>query len=290
MTRVITLDEMLPFLDSKKILKEIENGMEAIAEGSIILPPPGHLELKGGDVHIKSAAYTNGKMYVIKVASSFSGKTDGMILLFCQKTGKPLAVLLDEGLLTELRTAIAGALCFKRYAPRKIKGVGIVGTGNQAYYQLKVLRELYAPSKMMVWGRNKKRTEGFAQKHGVIAAKDLDHLTQECNVIVTTTSAESPILFSHQIQPGTHITAMGSDQPGKQELDPAILEKGRVFVDSKEQCLAFGETAHANCTPIQLMQGERESETEITIADLTGVGIQDLAIAAIIYQNIEETE
>lgn len=283
MTQVITLQEIKPILEISSLIETIEEGMQALVEGSVVLPPVTHLPLELGDVHIKSAAYKNGEIYAIKVASSFEGKTDGMILLFSQKTGHPIAILLDEGYLTEFRTGIAGAICAKRFAPKKIKAIGIVGTGNQAYFQLKVLKELYPEERFFVWGRSLEKAEKFAKQHHILLADDLDILTQSCNLIVTTTSAEKPLLFASQIHAGTHITAMGSDQQGKQELDPALLQNGRVFVDSLEQCLAFGEASHAQCSPIELLKGKRESENEITIADLTGVGIQDLAIATYVY-------
>jgi len=289
MNQIITLEEMKPHLQIPPLIEAIEKGMRAFSEGKVLLPPVGHLPFKLGDVHVKSAAYIDGEVYVIKIASSFGSITDGMMLLFCQKTGHPLAVLLDEGYLTELRTGIVGAICAKRFASKRIEGIGIIGTGNQAFFQLKVLREIFPHEKIIVWGRNKNKAKTFAKEHKITVVDHLDELTKTCNLIVTTTSAHEPFLFAHQIRPGTHITAMGSDQIGKQELDTTLIQKARVFVDSLEQCLAFGEASHAPCSPVEIFTGKRETEEEITIADLTGVGIQDLAIASYVYHKIQET-
>jgi ornithine cyclodeaminase len=131
-------------------------------------------------------------------------------------------------------------------------------------------------------------------------AKDLNELTSACNLIVTTTSSSKPLLFAHQIRPGTHITAVGTDDFGKQELDSEIFMKAdKVVVDSRSQCMQFGDVSYAIGQDLikkeRLIElGEviedsslgRNSETEITVADLTGVAIQDLQIAAVVFDQI----
>jgi ornithine cyclodeaminase len=129
-------------------------------------------------------------------------------------------------------------------------------------------------------------------------AKDLAQLTADCNLIVTTTSSAKPLLFAHQIRPGTHITAVGADDVGKQEIDPEIFAKAdKVIVDSQSQCIELGDVSYA--VKRGLIEKERlielgnvimnsslgrTSESEITVADLTGVAIQDLQIAATILE------
>ena len=132
-------------------------------------------------------------------------------------------------------------------------------------------------------------------------AKDINQLTAACNLIVTTTSSSKPLLLAHQIRPGTHITAVGTDDIGKQELDPEIFVKAnRIVVDSRSQCTQFGDVSYA--IRQNLIKGEqlvelgeviensaygRNSETEITVADLTGLAIQDLEIAALVFNQFQ---
>jgi ornithine cyclodeaminase len=156
----------------------------------------------------------------------------------------------------------------------------------------------------MVWGRDGQKAQKFAMHEGLSewnfeVAKDLNQLIAECNLIVTTTASSEPLLFAHQLKPGTHITAMGADDIGKQELDESVfLRADRVVVDSKSQCSLFGDTSSALKKGFirldRLVElGEvivdpslgRTSEEQITVCDLTGVAIQDLQIAQSIYES-----
>ena len=156
----------------------------------------------------------------------------------------------------------------------------------------------------MIWGRDEakaKRLKDHPDLHGwsIEVAKDLNELTAACNLIVTTTSSSKPLLWAHQIKPGTHITAVGTDDFGKQELDPEIFMKAdRIVVDSRSQCAEFGDVSYAIRQNLlkkeRLIElGEviedrsigRNSETEITVADLTGVAIQDLQIATVVFDH-----
>lgn len=223
---------------------------------------------------------------------------NGLMILFDKKTGMPICILLDEGYLTDLRTAAAGAIAAKYLAPKHISCIGIVGTGTQAYYQVRLLESVTDCRKVMIWGRDSSKAVQLSNnpdlKHFHIKiAKELNELTAACNLIVTTTSSSTPLLFAEHIHKGTHITAVGADDVGKQELDAHIFKKAdRIIVDSCCQCSIFGDTSFALRAGLivsnQMIElgsiienpsSGRTNEEQITVADLTGVAIQDLQIA-----------
>jgi len=226
------------------------------------VPPVGFLNFAEppGDVHLKYG-YLNGEdYYVIKVASSFYRNSDlglpnnnGLIMVFNQKTGGAEFILLDEGWLTDVRTAAAGAVAAKHLAPKSIHKIGIVGTGVQAKMQLEFLQTVVDSKDCLVWGRDSKKTlnmiDELASRQSIQqwdltikAADSLEHLVSQCNMIVTTTPVQEPLIFAHHVQKGTHITAMGADDHGKQELESLLLNKADVVVaDSISQCIDHGE-------------------------------------------------
>jgi len=310
--KILSRQQIEQALSIPAVLEAIEQGFIAYSQGQTVMPPVASLRFDHppGDCHIKYGYARNGKAYVVKIASGFPDNPNislpsgnGLMLLFDQMTGKPLAILLDEGFLTDIRTAAAGCLAAKYMAPKNISCIGIVGTGAQAYYQLKLLSHATICREVMIWGRDSAKAHRLKVHPDLFewkirVADSLDQLAAECNLIVTTTSSSDPLLFSYQIQPGTHITAVGADDFGKQELDPDIFTKAdRIVVDSRSQCMEYGDVAHAikmgslkkedlyEMGEIALDSSfQRTSEKEITVADLTGVAIQDLQIAASIFE------
>jgi ornithine cyclodeaminase len=255
-------------------------------------------------VHIKYGYITGDDYYVIKIASGFfeNPKLDlpssnGLMLVFSQKTGTLEALLLDEGHLTDIRTAVAGAITAKYLAPSSIERIGIVGTGVQARLQLEYLAPVTDCRDVLVWGRGDDKLSAYeqdmtAEGFKVATTTDADDIIASCNLIVTTTAATSPIL-SGPVQFGTHITAVGSDTHDKQELHAGILKGADVVVaDSISQCLERGEIYQAlksnAITESDLVElgsiiaGDavgRKSDEQITVADLTGVAVQDIQIS-----------
>jgi ornithine cyclodeaminase len=225
--------------------------------------------------------------------------------LFSQQTGQPIAVLLDEGHLTDTRTAVAGAIAARHLAPKHIERVGIVGTGIQARLQLRYLQGVTPCRQVLVWGRGIPQLESYQaemSQHGFHIETTLkaDDVLGSCNLIVTTTPATEPLLMASGLQSGTHITAVGSDTPHKQELDAQILARADVVVaDSIAQCLLRGEIYQAIKAGLldkeQLVElgdvirgtvAGRTTDTQITVADLTGVAVQDVQIGVGIYENL----
>jgi ornithine cyclodeaminase len=295
-----------------EILDAIEKGFVMYSRQQAVIPPVAtlHFDHPPGDCHIKYGYAKEGKYYIVKVASGFPDNPssgipvgNGLMILFDKKTGVPVCILLDEGYLTDLRTAAAGAIAAKYLAPKHISCIGLIGTGTQAYYQLRLLESVTDCRKVMIWGRDKSKALQFSKNPDlklfhIEIAKDLDKLTASCNLIVTTTSSSTPLLFAQQIQKGTHITAIGADDVGKQELDAHIFKKAdRIIVDSCSQCSLFGDTSFALraglITSDQMIElgsiienssSGRTNEEQITIADLTGIAIQDLQIAVAAIQ------
>jgi ornithine cyclodeaminase len=231
------------------------------------------------------------------------------MLLFCQKTGQLLAVLLDEGHLTDIRTVIASMITLKYLAPKKIHTIGIIGTGIQAKLQLEYLQIVTTCTNILVWGRNPDNTAAFKNhfkdsNYNIRVVNSIEELAENSNVIITTTPSTAPLLKANQIKLGTHITAIGSDTPEKIELDSSIIQKADILVsDSISQSKTRGEIFKArqnNCLDetklvelgnlIKNPTLGRMNNHQITIADLTGVAVQDIMIATAIYNSSKNKE
>lgn len=306
----ITLKEIKPLLANIDLIAAMQEGFIQYSKGNCVVPPVGELifEQAKGETHIKYGYIKNDDYYVIKIASGFYNNpklglssSQGMILLFDQKTGVPVCILLDEGHLTGMRTAAAGALAAKYFAPKNVKTIGIVGTGTQARLQLQLLKDVTPCREIWVCGRNPENVQTFIDdmQHDwhVQAATSTAELAQHCKLIVTTTPATQPLLQVTNIQAGTHITAVGSDTATKQELDSEILAKADlVIADSIPQSQSRGEIFRAvqngTITPqkvielgnaLQDQSLQRQNDQQITVADLTGVAVQDIMIAKAVY-------
>jgi len=304
------IESALPGID---LVPVIESAFVAYSNGEAVVPPVGELifEDPPGEVHIKYGYLSNDKYYVIKVASGFYDNpvlgipsSNGLLLLFDKQTGQLKAILLDEGILTDIRTAVAGAIAAKHLTPSNVGCIGIVGTGVQAILQLEYLKPVCPCREVLVWGRDAQKCRSYISKaeslgFNVTVAKKANDILSECNLIVTTTPAEEPILTS-PAKPGTHITAVGSDTHNKQELSTSLMKAADVVVaDSIEQCLVRGEIHHAiKDNSVQeeqvlelghIIAGSvigRISEDQVTIMDLTGVAVQDIGIAKAVYETL----
>ena len=251
--KILGLEEIRRRLRGVDLVAAIEAAFVAYSEGRSTVPPVGELLLPAGEVHIKYGCIEGEEFYVIKVASGFYGNpalglpsSNGLMLLFRQATGEPAALLRDEGFLTDTRTAVAGAIAAKHLAPREVSCIGIVGTGVQARMQLQYLRSVTACRRVLAWGRGESQLARFrleAQSLGfaVETTREAGEILAACQLVVTTTPATEPLLFASELRPGTHITAVGSDTPHKQELDGEILQRSDLVVaDSRSQCRSGG--------------------------------------------------
>jgi ornithine cyclodeaminase len=308
--KIYTKNEIEQAIDIPFLMQEIEDGLRLASEGKVISAPVSfmHFESPKGDVHIKSGAFLDGEMYVVKIASGFYENallglpsSNGVMLLFSQKTGKLITILLDEGRLTDLRTGLAGAIAAKYLAPLSITKIGIIGTGTQAQEQLLHLQHVTPCRNVLVWGRDWLKAKKFAsdprlKDFDIIVSQYIEEITHNCNLIVTTTPSSKPLLFGHQLQPGTHITAVGADDVGKQELDESVFDRADlIIVDSLQQCSCYGDLSHAKNADLNsvielgkwLQEARKREPHWITVADLTGLAIEDLQVAKAIYAKLE---
>ena len=307
MTKVFKLEEILDALTDIDVVDVIAKGFRVLSEGKVIIPPIGEMLFPDvdGELHIKYGAIKGDEDFVVKMATGFFQNPSkglspfsGCMMVFSQKTGHISSVLLEEGELTNHRTAAAGAVAAKCLAPKSVNMIGIVGTGVQSRLQALYLQKITDCRNLVIWGRNKDKAE--------LAAVDMHKMGYEANVvenlydlckvsqlIVTTTPATSPLLKLEMIAPGTHITAMGSDTSDKCELSPEILDLADIVAaDSIEQAIQRGEISQAlkagKCNKDKLVElgsiiidpsKGRTNDQQITIADLSGVAIQDIMIA-----------
>ena len=311
---IIKKETIQNILKSLELVPIIEDGFIAYSKGKSVVPPVGELTFAEppGDVHIKYGYIIGDSYYVIKVASGFwenekygVSNGQGMMLLFCQKTGQPKAVLLDDAILTDIRTAIAGQICARRFA-NKIEMIGVLGTGLQARLQVQYLSGVTECRQVMVWGRSSKKMKQYKNDmknlgFEVLLGKSAKQVASVCNFIITATASKKPLLFKNDILEGTHITAMGSDTPDKRELGPGVVKSADIIVaDSIIQCQERGEIANAikdgdlfnNIVELGNVLSEdqlgRTNDRQITIADLTGVAVQDVQIATAVYNKYLE--
>jgi ornithine cyclodeaminase len=310
---ILSLPIIREYLKTVDLIPLIEQGFIEYSSGNAVVPPVGELifEDPPGDTHIKYGYIKHQPYYVIKIASGFyenaklgipSGQ--GLMLLFSQQTGELLSVLLDEGYLTDIRTVIASMITIKYLALSKVDCVGIVGTGMQAKLQLEYLNKVCDCKNIMVWARNHENAVAY-QNHfrntdfKIAIAPTISELAQSCNLIITTTPSRQPLLEASQIRKGTHITALGSDTSEKIELSPEIIKNADIVVsDSIPQSKSRGEVYQARnqgcLDELKLIElGAlirnpslgRTNDKQITIADLTGVAVQDIMIATAIFNH-----
>ena len=313
--KTYSLNEIKSALEGVDLIPLIEAGFVAYSEGRSVVPPVGELVFKDppGDVHIKYGYIKGDDYYCIKIASGFYENEkvglpggSGMMLLFRQKTGESVCVLHDEAYLTDVRTAVAGAISAKYLAPKEVSAIGVIGSGRQARLQVEYLDGIVDCKNVAVWGRTPEKVDRYqndmiTKGYVVTVCDSPSEVAERSNLIITTTTATEPLLSADDISSGTHITAMGSDTHEKRELDGGILAKADlVAADSIPQCRERGEIAWclregaiAEGDILELgnvINGQspgRTSEDQITVADLTGVAVQDIQIATAVYGALE---
>ncbi|MDO9639546.1 MAG: ornithine cyclodeaminase family protein [Pseudotabrizicola sp.] len=269
---------------------------EALGEGRQYGFKSG-LDRAGGQLGVKAGGYFPGN------AARGIINHQSTVFLFDPETGRPTAMV-GGGLLTALRTAAAAAISIDRLARRDAKVLGMVGAGHQAGFQLRAAARVRGFERVIGWNLHPEmldRLGAIAAELGVpFEAVPLARMV-EADVIVTITSSPAASLLSAHVSPGTHLACMGTDTKGKQEVEPALLGRASVFTDEIAQAVSIGEAQHAVAaglldataiTPLgDVITGAhpgRRTEDEITLFDGTGVGLQDLAVAAMAVRRAEE--
>jgi ornithine cyclodeaminase len=309
--KIFNLKQIKNVIDKIDITPLIEEGFVAYSQGNSVVPPVGEMifENPPGETHIKYGYIKEDDFFVIKIVSGFNENfkldlpsSSGLVLLFYQKSGMLASVLLDEGYLTNVRTAAAGRIVAKYLAPKKITSIGVFGTGIQARMQVSYLETVTSCKDVVAWGLPSDDFDSYkcdmeALGYRVTTTLRSEDVTRNCNLIITATPSIKPLILSSQVQRGTHITAMGSDTPMKQELDPKILEMADILVsDSILQSKVRGEISQALQNGIIREEKivelgdvinssdlKRVSDDQITVCDLTGVAVQDVQIAKAVH-------
>jgi ornithine cyclodeaminase len=305
--RLVSLPELHALLADFDCIAAMEQAFRAVSEGSIVAPPGGELlfDDPAGDAHIKFGYRQASEHYIVKIIAGFYDNAKlglpglgGLVLVLSRRTGVPVAILLDDGWLTNLRTAAAGAVAARYLAPKSVTAIGVLGTGVQARMQVEQLQKVTPCRDLVVWGRsafNARQYESDMETRGfhVSIAPSPSAVAERANLIVTVTPAKSPLLTKADIRRGTHITAIGADTAEKTELDPAILAAADIVaVDERELALGRGEVGKAIQARVigsdRLVElGEivvdpargRRSESQITVIDLGGTAAQDILMA-----------
>ncbi|MGR3250985.1 MAG: cyclodeaminase [Paracoccus sp. (in: a-proteobacteria)] len=283
----------------------VEAGFRRLAEGGVVMPPvmSMHLPDVNGEVDVKTAFVPGIEGFAVKISPGFFDNsalglpsTSGMMVVLDARTGRVRAVLLDNGWLTDVRTAAAGGVAARWLSRPDAARVAILGAGLQARMQLQALRLVRPVTSAVIWARDLSRAQALADEVTGIdirATPDAEEAVAQADIIVTTTPATQPILQAGWLRDGQHVTAMGSDQPGKNELDPECLARADLYVaDRASQTRLMGElraaieagTHSGNHVPElgDIIAGKHPGRTDrdqITICDLTGTGVQDTAIA-----------
>lgn len=287
----------------------IEDAFRKLATERVVMPPILRLDLEDqhGEVDVKTAYVPGLSGFAIKISPGFFDNPkkglpslNGLMVLFSTETGLVQAVLFDNGYLTDVRTAAAGAVAARWLAPAQVRVAGVVGAGAQARLQLQALCLVRQVEAAVVYARDGAKARAYAQEMSeqlplsVRAVDSVQELAQVSDVVVTTTPATSPLLRAEWLRPGQHVTAMGSDAEHKNELHPEVIARADRYVcDRRGQALRLGELHHAVAAGVvpedldvaelgEVIAGQREgrsSADQLTIADLTGTGVQDTAIA-----------
>ena len=314
--RIIGMESLRPLLDRRRVITAVREALIRQAEGGVQSPPPGQLLFTQprGDCHIKYGHVSGSRTFAIKVATGFYENpqrglpvNQGLILLFDAHTGLPQVLFRDDGWLTAWRTAAATAIAAATLAPPRVTAIGVLGTGLQASLALEWLPDTLGPQPLMVWGRNRRKADELAASAGsggrpVLAVDRIENIFERCNIVITTTPASAPLFDAGLVRPGTHIVGIGADSPNKQELPAKLFRRAsQVLTDDHAQCLdhgdygaavregAIGPTAdvmigHVLAGKVSLTR----APDDISIVDLTGVAVEDIAIADLFLSLLEE--
>lgn len=289
----------------------VEDAFRALASGAVVMPPILRLDIAeaNGEVDVKTAYVPGLSSFAIKVSPGFFDNpklglpsVNGLMLVMSARTGLIEAIFLDNGYLTDIRTAAAGAVAARHLSRPDSTVAGIIGAGVQARLQLEALTLVRPIRKAVVWARDPEKARTMASEIAerlgieITALADIRAVVEAADILVTTTPATAPLVHADWFRPGQHLTAMGSDAEHKNEVDPALVKRADIYVaDSLGQTRRLGELHHAISAGL-VGSGEEFAElgsviagispgrtdaSQITFADLTGTGVQDTAIATL---------
>lgn len=289
----------------------VEDCFRALATQAVAMPPILRLDIPehNGEVDVKTAYVPGLDGFAIKISPGFFdnpklglASVNGLMVLLSARTGLVEAILLDNGYLTDVRTAAAGAVAAKWLSRPDARMAGIIGAGMQARMQLDALRLVRDIDSVFLWARDGERAarcaDDMRNRTGlpVTVCTVPAEVMASADIVVTTTPSPKPLIEADWLSPGQHVTAMGSDAEHKNELSPAVIARADLYVaDRVSQTSVLGELHHAIAAGLvppnadlpelgQIVAGQRPGRTgpqQITVCDLTGTGVQDTAIATL---------
>ncbi|NIR44333.1 MAG: ornithine cyclodeaminase family protein [Gemmatimonadetes bacterium] len=311
--RTIEEEAIRAAVGAPEALDAVESAFAALGRGAASLPAPMGLEIPEveGEVHIKSAHIAGAPVFAVKIASGFYRNVDrdlptgsGLMMVFAADTGFPVALLLDNGYLTDLRTAAAGALAARYLAHERLDTVAVLGSGVQARYQACALQGVRSWRRTVAWSPTAANLRRYCTEMetelGIpfTAAAEPEDAVGAADLVITVTPSRRPLFDAAALRENATVIAVGSDGPDKRELATSVLARAdKIVVDRLSQCAALGELHHA-VTEGKLSEGDvhaelgeivigqakgRESD-ELIICDLTGVGVQDAAVAEVAWR------
>ena len=304
----------------REAIDVVQQAFAELAGGHVVMPPilSMSIEDQNGEVDVKTAYVPGLEGFAIKVSPGFFDNPklglpslNGLMILFSSQTGVVQAVLLDNGYLTEIRTAAAGAVAADHLAKRDIRTAGVIGAGSQADLQMRALKLVRDFEELLVWARDRDKALAYAERMSdllgcsIRAVTSAEDCVRNADIVVTTTPSREALIRADWLHPGLHITAMGSDSDEKNELDPNVLLSADRFVcDRRTQSVTLGEMRSAIAAGVMGEDAEvdelgelcaqskpgRESDEQVTVCDLTGTGVQDTAIATHAYRHAVANE
>ncbi|MGA9139262.1 MAG: ornithine cyclodeaminase family protein [Methanocella sp.] len=312
MVRLLSNADVAAVISMGDIIPVVENAFSEYARNNVVMPCKIYLDVQGyGDFRAMPAYMPSSKTAGIKWVNVHPGNRAydkptvmATILLNNPTTGEPIGII-DGTLITDMRTGAAGAVAAKHLARKDAATIGLIGCGRQAWTQMLAYQAVYGDEIKLVkvYDLNPDSANAMAErimKEMSINAIACMNPEQAANagIVVTTTPSRKPVLKLAWIKPGTHINAIGADAPGKQELETALTMAAKVFVDSIEQASHSGEInvpwSEGKLTEKMLAGtlGEviagispgRTNDQEITVFDSTGLSIQDMAVAHLVYE------
>ena len=317
--RIVSEEDIVALIDRlppEAVLDAVADGFRAYSAGLVSVAPiqtlgqpplanfTGHPDAQAC---IKSAYVNGGEHFVSKVASGGGGQNSGLVLVFSQRTFAPVAILCDGGLLTELRTAAAGAIALRRFAPPAVASIGVIGCGVQARWQLRLLASVTSCRRVTAWARRAEQAEAFAAEMRakgweVEVCASARAACEAADVVLTVTPAREPLVMASWLsgRPAL-VLAIGADSSGKQELEPALVAAADLVVaDSRAQCVERGEIQHAVAAGLLALESVAElgeclaapppppgAAPRLVVFDATGVAVQDVAIAEVALKSLD---
>ncbi len=311
MTLLLTRGDVAALLTLEECVAAVEHAFALQAEGKALGPGVLGLHVPGGGFHVKAAGLPLGRFYVAaKLNANFPDNParglptiQGVVVLSDGETGQPLA-LMDSMEITVLRTGAATAVAARYLARPDARVATIVGCGRQGRIQLAALASVRKLERVYAMDRDATISRQFAHQMSAELGVDvrpvavLAEASRQSDLWVTCTPSRSPLLGREDVAPGAFVAAVGADNEHKQELDPGLLAAASVVVDSLEQCAVIGDLHHAlrsgamsladvHAELSEVVVGRkpgRRSPDDIVIFDSTGVAIEDVAAAAMVYE------